>query len=275
MKTLIRIFFLHLLVVWAFACTSDIDGYEQSIDNKHIKSVSSYGQVRAQYFYDNAGKIREIKGKYSYQKFLYDNNNRLMKVEYAADEAFDVNSVFSSSLQPPGAEIKPSGKYKISHYKLFKYDNQGQLSKIEHHFMMNGKNFELRSISTFEHEGKLIKKENLCDETGKINQYYVFAYDKNGNLINIKNYSNLFGDTNKLIYETSYEYDSFENPFMILNILGSPSFYHTSANNMIKITTTFHTNDPRTEIATQIFDYNNLGYPIKMTYEGGEEEYTY
>ena len=278
MKTSIRIFFLYLLVVWAFACTSDsdfvsIDGYEQSIDNEHIKSVSSNGQVRAQYLYDNAGKIREIKGMYSYQRYLYD-NNRLIKVEYAVDDAVNDN-VPSSSLQPP-KELIPSGNYVIKYYKLFKYDNQKRLSKVENHFMMNGKNFELRSINTFEYEGKLIIKENLCDENGKINQYYTFAYDKNGNRTKERyNVCIIDGSPSnpKLINEITYKYDNYKNPYQILNIAG-PRFY-TSANNMIEMTTVWYTDDPRTQKTTQSFEYNSNGYPVKMKYEGGEEEYGY
>ena len=58
-----------------------------------------------------------------------------------------------------------------------------------------------------------------------------------------------------------------------MNVAG-PSFY-TSANNMIEMTTVWYTDDPRTETAKQSFVYNKKGYPVKMMYDDGEEEYSY
>ena len=58
-----------------------------------------------------------------------------------------------------------------------------------------------------------------------------------------------------------------------MEIVG-PSFY-TSVNNMIKMTTAWYTDDPRTETVKQSFVYNNNGYPKKMIYDGCEEEYNY
>jgi len=44
---------------------------------------------------------------------------------------------------------------------------------------------------------------------------------------------------------------------------------------MIEMTTKFYEFDPRTEINKQSFIYNDKGYPVKMTCDDGEEEYTY
>ena len=248
-----------------------IDGYEQSIDNEHIKSVSSYGQVKQQYLYDNSGKIRETLGIVFYHKYSYDNNNRLIKIETSFDE-----SIHSSSMQPPRTELMTSSNSTITWERLYKYDNQGRLSKTESYTKKDGGNFKLTSFQTFEYEGGNVRRENLCDETGSITQFYEYAYDQKGNRIKEKyNVCIIDGTPSnpKLYYERTYKYDDYKNPYQILNIEG-PSFY-TSANNMIEMTTIWHTDDPRTEISAQTFIYNNLGYPIKMIYEGGEEEYTY
>ena len=275
MKTVIRFLFLFILFVGAFSCTSDsdimfIDENGQLVMNDHIKSISSNGQTNQKFLYDNFGRITEKQGMFFYNRYLYDENGRLEKVETAIDA-----SMYSSLATPPRTELMTSVNCTISSYRLFKYDNDGRLSKIENYFMKNGKNFELTSISNFEYEGKLIIRANLCDEKGQIGTSYEYAYDKNGNIIKEKYYSWVSSNFSfpELINETSYKYDNYKNPFQVLNTL-EPKFY-TSANNMIEMTTKWYTNDPRTETTKQSFEYNDKGYPVKMTYNGGVEEYTY
>ena len=274
MKKFSKLLISCVLVVLVFSCTkegSDLNN-EYSTDNEHIKSKSQCGNVVIKYLYDHTGKIVEENGGFSYQRYLYDKNDRLVKVE----SAWDMNSFSSSSFYVPfeqRTELMTSANATINHYKSYKYDKAGRLSKIENYFIKNGKKFELTSINSFEYEGELIFRENLCDEKGEIMQFYDYSYDENGNIIKEKNYICMFtGLSNpKLNYETTYKYDNYKNPFQILHILG-PKFY-TSANNMIEMTRKFY--DSRIESSKQTFIYNTKGYPVKMTYDGGVEEYTY
>ena len=270
MKTVIRILLMFVLFAGAFSCTNE-DDWIFSNENDHIKSISSYGQTTQMFLYDNLGRIREKQGMLFYNRYLYDENGRLEKVETAIDE-----SMYSSLATPPRTELLTSANSTINSYNLYKYDNEGRLSKIENYINRTGKKFEYGSKTTFEYAGTLICKANLCDEKGNITQFLEYTYDQNGNITKEMYYTCIFGATlsnPKLTYERTYQYDNYNNPLHILNML-EPKFY-TSANNMIEMTTKWYTNDPRTETTKQSFKYNDKGYPIKMTYDGGVEEYTY
>ena len=279
MKKLINLKSISLLIssvfiFLTFSCTKDDDiqnDYDAMVrefgfnaNNEHIKFKSSNGSIPYPYFYDDAGKIVQTGSGVFCTRYIYDENDRLVKMEYTTDR-----KVFSSTYPAPKTDYDI-----INNYSLYEYDKEGLLSKIEFYSnIATGKEIELRSIQTFEYKGTNIVKKNLCDQTGQINQFYEYSYDKNGNIISEKNYICMFTglDNPELNYETTYKYDNYKNPFRILNILG-PVFY-TSPNNMIETTTKFY--DSRTTTAKQTFKYNAKGYPVKMTYEDGEEEYYY
>jgi len=284
MKTLIRILCSFTLLVWAFACTSDmgdfgddflLDENGNPVINEHIKSVSTNGKTIREFRYDSSGKLIEDGSTFSYNKYLYDRNDLLIKIE----SSFNASLISSSYFDPnnsPRNELMTSANNTINWTRSFKYDKQGRLSKIENYTKKDGKNFELTTIVSFEYKQGNICRENLCDEKGKITQFYEYSYDKKGNMTK-ERYNVCIADGTssnpKLYYETTYKYDNYKNPYQVLQIAG-PNFY-TSANNMIKKTTVWYTDNPRTETANQSFVYNYNGYPVKMKYDDGEEEYTY
>ena len=281
MKTLIRILCSFTLLVLAFACTGDMDDFlldenGNPVINEHVKSVSTKGLTTRKFHYDSFGKLIEDSSSFFYNKYSYDENGRLMKVETASDGFSQLCSSYVDLNNPRKIELMTSANSTITWIRSFKYDNQGRLSKIESYIKKDGENFEFTSFLSFEYEGGNICKENLCDETGNIMQFYEYAYDQKGNRTNERYNVCIFEGTPsspKLYYEKTYKYDDYNNPYQILNVVG-PSFY-TSANNMTEMTTVSYTDDPRTEIAKQSFIYNDKGYPVKMKYDGGEEEYTY
>jgi len=277
MKTLIRILYPVTLLVWAFACTSDMDNFlldenGNPVMNEHVKSVSTKGMITRKFRYDSFGKLMEEGSTFFYNKYSYDGNGRLIQIETAIDGSLSSN--FSNT--PHRTELMTSANSTISLIRSFKYDSQGRLSTIENFTQNDGKNFECTSFRSFEFEGGNICRENLCDETGNITQFYDYTYDQKGNRTKERyNVCIIDGTPSnpKLYYETTYKYDDYKNPYQILNVAG-PSFY-TSANNMIEMTTVWYTDDPRTETAKQSFVYNKKGYPVKMMYDDGEEEYSY
>jgi hypothetical protein len=279
MKTLIRILCSFTLFVWVFGCTGDMDDFlldenGNSINNEYVKSVSTKGITTRKFRYDSFGKLIEESSTFSYNKFSYDKNGRLIKIESAVDGS--LSSSYFDPDKPPRTELMTSSNSTITWIRSFKYDNQGRLSKIENYTQKDGKNFKLTSFQSFEFEDGNLCRENLCDGTGNITQFYEYMYDQKGNRTKERYQVCIFDGTPsnpKLYYESTYKYDNYNNPYQILNIAG-PHFY-TSANNMTEITTVWYTDDPRTEITKQSFIYNNNGYPVKMMYDGGEEEYTY
>jgi len=279
MRTFIRFLCSFTLLVWAFACTSDLDDFlldenGNLVNNEHVKSVSTNGITSRKFRYDSFGKLLEDGSTFSYNKYSYDGNGRLTQIETAVNSSF-LSSYFDPD-NPLGTELLTSANSTITWKRSLKYDNQGRLSKVDNYTPKDGKKFEFTSFRSFEYEGGNIIRENLYDETGEITQFYDYTYDQKGNRIKERYNVCIFDGTPlnpKLNYERTYKYDNYKNPYQILNIAG-PSFY-TSANNMIEMITVWYTNNPRTETAKQLFVYNDNGYPVKMMYDGGEEEYTY
>ena len=284
MKNIIRLksfsyiasFALTLLM---FSCESELDnmGYsstDYSTDNEHIKSISSNGAIVHSYLYDQSGKIVEENCLYYFQKYIYDKNNRLVKVESAFDRSLLSSSATFTDLRK---EFMTSKNSVADSYSLYHYDNVGRLSKTEHYFNETGSGFEYRSMTTFEYKGGYIVKENLHDSKGQISQYHVYTYDKNGNVSSNKYYSNLFGSKDELLSETYFKYDKYKNPYLIFNKSGSPGL-NTNVNNIIETKTIRYDNTPgidKQSSSKTKYEYNKNGYPIKEITEDSVFEYNY
>ena len=97
MKTTVR-FFCYLVVgVMAFACTQDsdapsIDGMFQG-DNDFIKAITLDGVIIHKYYYDEAGRIVERNSRFYFNKFIYDGNGRIEKIESAMSPAIHSSSL--------------------------------------------------------------------------------------------------------------------------------------------------------------------------------------
>ena len=262
-----------VLMAMVFSCTKEsgvlYEEVEYSTDNEHLKSISINGIVVDKYFYDHAGRIVEYNSEFSCSKYLYDTKGCLVKVE----SAVDVNGLLSSSYYPGKKELMTFKNSTLTSFSLYKYDQNERLSKIENYFKGTDQKFEYASMRTFEYKGSLIVKVNWHDHAGKITQFYVYAYDDRGNVINEKYYS--CHDGSVLMYETSYKYDDYKNPFRIFCMTGSPGTY-TNINNVIKTRCTYtHTlGVPGVysySNSTTTYQYNKNGYPAKIIGESGLE----
>ena len=259
-------------------CDSNLDmgdngvNTDYSTDNEHIKSISANGTIVHKYLYDHSRKIVEENCLHYFKRYIYNENDRLVKVE----SAFDRN-MYSSTITEQRTEFMTSQNSSADHYSLYEYDKEGRLLKIKHYFNETGKNFEYRSMQTFEYEGINIAKVNLHEPNGPITQYHVYTYDKHGNVSNDRQYSNHFGSKDELIRETFYEYDDYNNPYLIFKILGSPGLL-MNVNNIIGTKSTLYTDvqgvDKYSSSKTT-YEYNNYGYPIKEMTENSEFEYSY
>jgi hypothetical protein len=264
------------IVALTFSCTKDSGLFDTDIefstDNEHIKSTSMNGAVNHKYLYDKAGKIVEENCLFYFRKYLYDENGRLIKIASAWDR-----SMFSCSMPVEmRTEFMTSKNSVADSYSIYEYDNEDRLSKIENYFNETGNGFEYRSMQTFEYEGSLIVKVNLHDEKGNLTQYHEFTYDNNGNVSKEKYYSNVIS-FNELMYEISYKYDEYKNPYHIFYMLGSPGLY-SNVNNIIETSLIRHSEDlgfDKYSTSTTTYKYNEKDYPVKATYENGVEEYQY
>ena len=261
-----------VLMFLMYSCTKESGYTDYRADNEHIKSVSSKQIIVHKYLYNQTGKIVEENSLSYFKKYIYNENERLVKVE----SAFDKN-MYSSTITEQRTEFMTSQNSAVDSYSLYHYDEVGKLSKIEHYFNETGTNFEYRSMETFEYEGININKVNLHQPNGQITQYHVYTYDKQGNVSNNKHYSKLSGSNDELMSEISYKYDNYKNPYHIFSMLGSPGL-HANANNIIETNVIRHHDIPgfdKQSSSKTVYEYNENGYPIKEITQNGEFEYNY
>ena len=262
---------MAMLAIMIAAISCSKADHIQNVNNEYIKSISFGGRTIQKFFYDLSGKIVEDHGEFSFNRYLYE-NERLVKVETAYDE----QAIYSSAVYAGKSELMTSANSKVNSYRLYKYDQQGRLQKIEHYFLM-GEKFEFRSMNTFEYEGDHIVKENLHDDTERISQIHLYTYDEYGNITNNKYYSTISYTEPELISEISYKYDNYKNPFRIYSMLNSSALY-VSVNNIIETSSILYIDVPGIEkysVSRQNYLYNKNGYPVKLTTENNYEEYHY
>ncbi|NOU59656.1 hypothetical protein [Marinifilum caeruleilacunae] len=274
MKQLITSFFLvGMLLIQITAC--DNKNHESETEapnaNSHIKSQLEGDKIITSFKYNESNQISETESIYFYSRYLYDQDGNLIRIESANDE-----SLLSSVYQPTNNQLMTAENSSISSRQEFKYGEDGSLLEIEYYLMENDE-FELRSKQSFEfYEGR-ISKRNLHNENGEITQFHVYEYDENGNVSNEKYYSFLFSDNSeaKLISETSYQYDTHNNPFRIYEALAYPGLY-SNTNNIIETRFISHQEvPPNIETSTSTYEYNENGYPVKVISENSEFEYQY
>jgi hypothetical protein len=121
----------------------------------------------------------------------------------------------------------------------------------------------------------MISKVFLHDSDSIVTQFYTYQYDSNGNVTEENYLTYLFipeGTGPKLLSTTTFEYDSFLNPYSVFRQSSYPGI-HSNRNNIIKTKT--HTYEPSpgineySESKTE-YEYNTLtGYPVRVI--NGEE----
>lgn len=275
MKRVDKLLISFVLMLFVFACTKSIgdEDVSYSINNKHIKSISANGTISHKFFYDQKGKIVEENCLYYFHKYVYDENERLVKVESAWD-----SGLLSSSMPVVRTEFMTSKNSAADRYSLYQYENNGRLSTIENYFNYTGSGFEHRSTQTFEYKGSLIVKVTVTLHMPpvQITGFTVYTYDNKGNVIKEKMYSSP-GTSNETVTEKSYKYDNYKNPYRIFSMVGTPGLW-TNVNNIIETSESWNYNIPGLDSNStekRSFKYNSNGYPVKEITQSGEFEYNY
>jgi hypothetical protein len=203
-------------------------------------------------------------------KYIYDDNDRLIKQEIAIDP-----NIASSSMHPEKSELMTSRNSAFTGNYIFEYNSVGKLVSQKNYFKKNSQ-FEYTSMNSLEYEGDKIVKRNLHDSKNAITQFYTYEYDSKGNVTKEKYYSFLFieGTEPKLISEVSFKYDDKNNPFKIYNDLGQPGLY-TNTNNIVETNSVLYEDVPgidKFSTTKTTYEYNDKGFPTKVN---NVEEYKY
>lgn len=259
-----------LLIIFAvfYSCTKDV--YLPS-PNSFVKKIVSGGYVVGQYSYNKANLISEVNSTSFYRKFYYDDKNKLIKEEIGISP----NSL--SSVAPTGSnhEFVDPAKNGISMYSTYEYSKNGNLDRQLNYVQENGE-FVFRSMRTFEFDdNNMISKILLHNSDSTVTQYFTYQYDSKGNVTQEDYFTYLFipaGTGPKLLITTTYEYDTYYNPYVVFKQSGYPGI-NSNRNNIIK--TSIHNYEPSSGVAefsesVTTYVYNYLtGYPVKVI--DGEE----
>jgi hypothetical protein len=210
--------------------------------------------------YNSNCLIYESIERFSYKKYSYDSQNRLIKLE----QAFLLDPL--SCYMNPGSTnetFTDPRKAKIMEYSEFEYDNAGKLTKKLNYFINNG-NDQLVSFQTYDYDNNQIAKLSIYNPQGQLNQYHEYQYDGNGNIIRDDYYLIEAGTDAKLQSYSIFMLDDKNNPYIIFAGEGNPGFF-TNRNNILKETSFFYNAGGESQNLIQnTYEYNTSGYPVKV-----------
>jgi len=264
-KTSMKRKILYLFILFGLtlsSCKKDDCSVEEN--NKGLISrISKSGVTTVEYAYLCSGLLNEVRTRYSYSKYTYNSIDLLEK-----RESYEDPNQYSSSggYSPYGygygsVEWTDPKDMKLSVTELFKYYENKQLES----YSFSSYYDTITAKFNYNEQG-LISKQTVYSEDSKPTSHRDFIYDESGNLTKEEQY--LVIDGTSTLYETrEYEFDQMHNPFLVFRIIlfpGTP----TNQNNIIKETHTFYGKIPAGKdsvtITNHVYEYNELGYPIKM-----------
>ncbi len=242
-----------VLLTLIASCEQDELSEIQFTDGLRIKSVASNDQVVSRYKYDQQGNIAEWESTFFYNRYLYDDEGRLIRSESAVDP-LSLSAVFVEK-----TTLMTSENAAIDRYQTFDYGPDGKLAEIKTYLEKEG-DFVYTSMGSFEYDGEAIVRTNLHNETGKITQFRTYEYDSRGNVKHEKYYSLVSTQEPELMNESTFRYDEKRNPFSVFKALGNPGLF-SNVNNIMEAKTTYA--------------YNQDDYPVKVVSGNSEFAYRY
>lgn len=251
-----------------FSCTKE---EYPSDSNDLLKKVKIDGSIVEEISYNSSNLVSEVNGTSFWRKFYYNDHYQLIKEEVAMDP-LRLSSTFPTN---PTHEFIDPDKVGISMYRLFEYDNNNRRIKQLTYVPTDGQD-ELRSTITYIYDDKgLINKVLLHNSDSEVTHFRTYLYDDNGNVKEENFYSYLFipaGTGPKHLWKTTFEYDSYFNPYKIFEQSGYPGL-NTNLNNVTKSHTTNYNPSPGLEAVSASetsYEYNRrTRFPIRVI--NGEE----
>lgn len=258
-----KVIFTTILVLILASCTKE---EYTSNANGLLKKIKNGDFVTEEISYGKFDLISEVNSTSFWRKYYYNEQNQLIKEEIAANPNMLSSSMATSQIY----EFVDPKKVGISMYRLYEYDNDGLLIRQLNYLPKDGQD-ELRSSNTFEYDvNNRISKELLHAGNAEVTQFWTYQYDSKGNVIEKDYYTYLFipeGTGPKHLSNTTFEFDSYLNPYKVFEKSKSPGLY-TNVNNITKsITVNYNATqglEARTTSVTT-YEYNErTRYPIRV-----------
>ena len=257
-----------VLIIFLSSCTK-VDYLPTQ--NDFLKKIKQGDYIVEEISYNQNNLVSEVNSTLFYRKFHYNEKRKLIKEEVAISP----NTISSSIIPGSTHEFVDPKKTGISMYHLYEYDNNNKLIRQLNYIPKDGED-EFRSKSTFEYnDNNQISKVLLYNDENEVTQFWTYLYDSDNNVIEENYYTYLFipvGTGPKHLTKTTYQHDSFSNPYKIFEQSGNPGI-NTNKNNIIKTKTINYDPAPGLPAVSESetsYEYNHVtGYPIRVI--NGEE----
>jgi len=215
-----------------------------------------------EFAYSSSGLISEEKSWGSYSKYSYNDLDQLVKAEHYYDPALVSSNSHVIEEAQKRTEWANPGNVPKSTTNTFSYSTDGKFAEAN----FNGAN-GYQSLAKYEFNEKGLVSKDIFYNEGKPSGYLEYQYDGQGNLLRKKHYFTSTDGTTKLSNETEYEYDNKKNPYFPFRKSLTPG-RETNKNNITKETYRLYGELPvgveRVQITTHTYEYNDLGYPVKV-----------
>jgi hypothetical protein len=265
-----KVWIVILIGILFSSCGKDDDSIVEKNSNGLLSRVLISGKPYQEYTYTNSGLIYEEKSWGTYTKYTYNSDNLLERQDYYIDPALYSSSTQVIAEAQKRKEWANPNNVPKSVTNTYSYPKTGQF--IERYVdRANG----TQDYGKYELNEKGLVSKHIFYNEGKPAGYVDYLYDELGNLIREKHYFISADGKTKLSNETEYELDDKKNPYFPFNKLIFPG-RNTNRNNITKETYTLY-GETTSEIewlniTTHTYEYNELGYPIKVD---GETVYEY
>ena len=256
-----------LLSILFFSCKKDDDPIVERNSNGLglLSRVLITGKPYMEYTYTSTGLIHEMKSWEMYYKYTYNSDNLLVKSESYVDPSIFSSSTYVIAEAQKRKEWASPKNVPWSVTNTYSYAKTGQY--IERYVdRANG----TQDYGKYELNAKGLVSKHIFYNEGKPSGYVDYLYDEVGNLIREKKYFILADGKTEIKTETEYEFDDKKNPYFPFNKLIFPG-QNTNQNNITKATYTLYGETPLViewlDITTHNYEYNDLGYPVKVDTE--------
>ncbi len=264
--------FLFILIIFPLlnACEKE-PAFEDFQREDLIRQIGTSELDMQVFTYYNTTYIFEYLTRFSYRKYLYNNQNQLERIEIA------------QSLNPLSCAIIPGTDFeegddprhaKIGQFIEFEYSGTGNPAKKRSYF--NNEDVEqLMTYEIFEYQGDKVVRIDIYNPQDQLTHYYTYQYDSLGNVEQEDYYTMLEGTEAILQSRILSEFDAMHNPFRVFAVEGTPGI-NTNTNNITRQTTLYYYADEVESYTMENeYEYNDLGYPIRannLEYIYGEGE---
>jgi hypothetical protein len=253
------IFLILILLPLLKACEKE-NAFEDYQREDLVRQIGTSEMDMQIFTYYSTGNLFEYLTRFTYRKYLYNDHNRLLRVDIA------------QSLNPLSCAIIPGTGFdegtdprqaKISQLIEFDYSGNGKAEKKRSYFIQDDTE-QLMQYETFEYEGDKITRIDVFNPQDQLMHFYTFHYDTKGNLDQEGYYIMQESAEGILVSRTISEFDTMHNPLRVFGVECRPGI-GTNPNNILRQTVYYDLPEGlESNTLKNVYEYNSLGYPVRV-----------